>query len=451
MAKLGRIKLERIKQTSRPPLLRRAEPVASICGEQHTGKPGESYAESPVLPVASHSLQLRDFRKAPPFALLLLCTVSLLTTGPVLPKRAIAGFAAGLPDQQAVIAPTEFARIVTDFSEEGGYFWSENLISNETSYLHIVPKLRELGAQGGAYIGVGPEQNFTYIAKIRPQIAFIVDIRRQAMIQHLMFKALFHLSQDRRQFLSRLLSRPLTGKDIPPAGAPLDKLLDYFSKTTPDSQYFASNLVELKAVITRDFLIPLQGRDPEALEHVYKSFRDEGLDISFRLDGGGFGPWSGYFPTLKQLMSERDLNGASGNFLADPADYDFVRGMHERNRIIPIVGDFAGPKALASIGSYLRKNGYTVSVFYCSNVEQYLFESSSFAGFVENVRKLPATDAALLIRTVFDIYRPHPLQKQGHHVTTLIQRMPLFLKDYDNGVFKDYWSLVTTDFIGVAQ
>src|SRR5215471_1767552 len=91
----------------------------------------------------------------------------------------------GPSDSQSSLAAAEFSRIVQEFSEEGGYFWSENLISNETSYLHIVPRLRELGASGGAYIGVGPEQNFTYIAKIKPQIAFIVDIRRQAIIQHL--------------------------------------------------------------------------------------------------------------------------------------------------------------------------------------------------------------------------------------------------------------------------
>jgi len=352
------------------------------------------------------------------------------------------------PNSQSKLEASEFARIVSEFSEDGGYFWSENLISNETSYLHIIPNLRALGASGGAYIGVGPEQNFTYIAKIHPQIAFIVDIRRQAMIQHLMFKALFHISPDRRQFLSRLLSRTVAGKDAPAAGAPLDKLLEFFSKAAPDPQYFASNLSELNMTITRDFLVPLAARDQEMLEHVYKTFRDDGLDITFRLDGGGFGPWSGYFPTLKQLISEPGPGGSAGNFLADAADYAFVREMHERNLIIPIVGDFAGPKALRAVGSYLRKHEYTVSVFYASNVEQYLFESSSFPGFVENVRKLPSTDKSILIRTVFDIYRPHPLQKPGHHVTTLIQRMPAFLKGYDKGLFADYWSLVTTDFIG---
>ena len=381
----------------------------------------------------------------------LLCIISVLSLAsgtahrpqtPATPARSQGG-------SQTAIPAAEFARIVNEFSEDGGYFWSENLISNETSYLHIVPNLNELGASGGAYIGVGPEQNFTYIAKIRPQIAFIVDIRRQALIQHLMFKALFHLCPDRRQFLSRLLSRSLTGKDAPGPNAPLATLLDYLSKTAPDPGYFASNLSDLTTAITRDFLFKLSSKDQESLEHVYQSFRDEGLDITFRLDGGGgFGPWSGYFPTLKQLIAERDLAGNAGNFLADPGDYDFVRRMHERNLIVPIVGDFAGPKALTSVGTYLRKNGYAVSVFYCSNVEQYLFESMSFARFVENVRGLPSNDKSLLIRTVFDIYRPHPLQKPGHHVTTLIQRIPLFLKDYDKGIFQDYWSLVTTDFIG---
>src|SRR5437667_5845619 len=72
------------------------------------------------------------------------------------------------------LSAAEFARLIRECSEEGGFFRSDNFISNETSYLHIVDKLRQLGAAGGAYLGVGPEQNFTYIAKLRPRIAFIV-------------------------------------------------------------------------------------------------------------------------------------------------------------------------------------------------------------------------------------------------------------------------------------
>src|SRR5215813_9957617 len=107
------------------------------------------------------------------------------------------------------LSAAEFSRLSREFSEDGGYFNSDNFTSNETAYLTVIDKLRQLGGTGGAYVGVGPEQNFTYIAKIRPRIAFIVDIRRQAVIQHLMYKAVFQLAPDRVQFLSRLFSRPL--------------------------------------------------------------------------------------------------------------------------------------------------------------------------------------------------------------------------------------------------
>src|SRR5215471_18827834 len=136
----------------------------------------------------------------------------------------------------------EFARLVRDLSEDGGYFRSDNFTSNETSYLHIVGKLREQGATDGAYIGVGPEQNFTYIAKVRPRIAFIIDIRRQAVIQHLMFKAIFQLAPTRMQYLSLLLSRPLPKDKSPSADTPVPEMLNYFSQAQPDDKTYSANL-----------------------------------------------------------------------------------------------------------------------------------------------------------------------------------------------------------------
>src|SRR5262249_59661107 len=115
----------------------------------------------------------------------------------------------------------------------------DNFTSNETAYLTVVDTMRRLGATGGAYLGVGPEQNFTYIAKIRPRIAFIVDIRRQAMIQHLMYKAIFHLSPDRAQFLSRLLSRPLPKDKAPKPDAPIQDILALFGQSASDEKPYA--------------------------------------------------------------------------------------------------------------------------------------------------------------------------------------------------------------------
>src|SRR5262245_47666540 len=111
---------------------------------------------------------------------------------PQAPATAPAASAAKAPEKLESLSAAELSRLIREFSEENGYFRSDNFTSNETAYLTVVDTLRRLGASGGAYLGVGPEQNFTYIAKIRPRIAFIVDIRRQAMIQHLMYKAIFH-------------------------------------------------------------------------------------------------------------------------------------------------------------------------------------------------------------------------------------------------------------------
>ncbi len=100
-----------------------------------------------------------------------------------------------------------FWKLVTDFSEPGGRFVSDNFVSNELGTQRVLSKLMQGRIADGAYLGVGPEQNFTYIVALKPKISFIIDIRRQNMIEHLMYKALIELSADRAEFLSRLFSR----------------------------------------------------------------------------------------------------------------------------------------------------------------------------------------------------------------------------------------------------
>jgi hypothetical protein len=106
------------------------------------------------------------------------------------------------------LTPAQFAQLSRDLSESGGYFDTDNLISNEASYLHVLGRMREMGVNGGAFIGVGPDQSFSYIAQIRPRIAFMVDIRRDNLLQHLFYKALFDLSRQRIEFLCLLFGRP---------------------------------------------------------------------------------------------------------------------------------------------------------------------------------------------------------------------------------------------------
>lgn len=347
---------------------------------------------------------------------------------------------ANLPES---LSAAEFARLSRELSEEGGYFRSDNFTSNETSYLHIVDKLREIGTTGGAYLGVGPEQNFTYIAKVRPRIAFLLDIRRQAIIQHLMYKAIFHLSPTRAQFLSRLLSRPLPKEKGFAADTPLNELLSYFEKAPADEKAHAANLALLSKTIQEDFQFALSERDQKSLAYVYQSFYDDGLSIAYRVDGAWGG---GYFPTLGEILAGTDLKGRQGNFLASVSDYEFVRELHHKNLIIPVVGNFAGPKALGAIGDYLRKHGTTVTAYYLSNVEQYLFMDGIFGDFANNVRKLPLTEKSLFIRAMAG-RGPHPARMPGHRLATLLQFMTVFLRDFDAGAYQGYNDLLYTNYI----
>lgn len=342
---------------------------------------------------------------------------------------------------------SEFARLIQELSEAEGYFRSDNFTSNETSYLHVIDKLHELEVSGGAYVGVGPEQNFTYIAKIRPRIAFIVDIRRQAAIQHLLYKAIFHQAETRAQFLADLLCRPLAGDKQSTRTASISELVDYFSHVPASNDAFVRNLARVKKTIQEDFRVPLNDRDRARLEYVYRAFRDNGLGISFQSSSFGRSGYGG-FPTLGDLVLETDLQGRPGNFLASDDDYRFVRRLHELNRIIPVTGDFAGPKALASVGAYLKEKGYTVSAFYTSNVEQFLFQNGVFGNFVANVRKLPIDDKSVLIRAVSRMRQTeHPAHQPGHRTTTLLQKISVFLRDQDTYLYPSYWDLVTTHYI----
>lgn len=345
------------------------------------------------------------------------------------------------------ISTEKFTGIIRDFSEEGGYFESDNFVSNEEEYLKVLDKIKELGVSGGAYIGVGPEQNFTYIARIKPKIAFIIDIRRQAMIQQLLFKALFRLCPDRAEFLACLLSRPLKGPDAPAPDASMDVLMRYFSLTPPDDRTLASNLSKIKKTIREDFKFPLTEDDRISLDYICKSFRDQGVYISYQMDsfrGRGRRGRSGQFPSMREILEQRDSGGKFGNFLASDADYKYVRSLQKQNRIIPIVGNFAGTKAIKSIADYLDRQSLPVSVFYISNVEQFLFQYDEFEGFAKNVKALPIRPDSLMIRSIAGMFR---IRSRWPIMETFLQNLSSFVKDCDAGLYPDYDTLANKEFI----
>lgn len=366
-------------------------------------------------------------------------TAALLVVGVLL------GIGAGACAPRVIVQqrPT-FAELSDALSEAGGYFPSDNLVSNETGYQKVLNKLDELQVRGGVYIGVGPEQNFTYIAAIRPTRALILDIRRDNRLHHLLYKALFVLARNRAEFLSLLCSRPLEASPKPWETASVNDLVTAMDRARPSPALFQATLKRVLEYLEKRVEFPLTPADRERIEYIFGSFYAAGLDI--RYETYSRRSWR-TFPTLRELLLETDLSGRQRSFLASEESFQFLKQLQERDLIIPVTGDFAGPKALRAIGDYLRQIGEVVSVFYTSNVEYYLLQQDALAAFAENLRTLPRDHRSLIIRSFVGFGYQHPEALPGYYITTLLQYMENFLRHHDAGDYRSYYELGVVDYI----
>jgi hypothetical protein len=298
---------------------------------------------------------------------------------------------AALPER---LSNSEFWALMTRSSEPAGQFRSDNLVSNEIKYQWVIPELLRRVRTGAVYVGVGPEQNFTYIAALKPKIAFVVDVRRGNTDLHLMYKALFELSRDRADFVSRLLSRPrpdgLTSRST--AG----EIFTAFAGVNPSERMLNATLADIRHQLTTVRKFPLTGDDLMRVEAIFRVFYLAGTKIQYS-PYGSFGGTTQ--PTYAELMAATDEAGEPRSFLASDALFDVMRDLERRNLLIPLVGDFAGPKTVRAIGEYARRQKTVVSAFYVSNVEEYL-QPPQRLSFCRNVSALPLTIDSTFIRAV---------------------------------------------------
>jgi len=133
---------------------------------------------------------------------------------------------------QDQISDQDFWRMITELSEPSGQYTGDNWISNEATIQDVIPPLKQLIKPGGVYLGVGPEQNFTYMWALQSKIGFIIDIRRQNMLDILLFKTLFEMAPDRADFMSLLFSRRRPDALNASSGAASTLVRSFFSITT---------------------------------------------------------------------------------------------------------------------------------------------------------------------------------------------------------------------------
>ena len=236
----------------------------------------------------------------------------------------------------------------------------------------------------GVLIGVGPEQNFSYIAAAQPQMAFIVDIRREIRNLHLVYKALFELSKTRTEFLGRLFARE------EPKGSSAREMFADLMALPSDLAKLDRTVADVRQVLQRRHKFSLSDDDVRDVLTILTAFNTEGPAINW---------WGDTFHRSVDFMSLNAMEGVAGvgvSFLGSEQSFGFVKSLHARNLIIPVIGDFAGQKALRDVADYVRNHHETVGVFYGSNVDTFL-TSEQLQSFCANLAVLPTNARSVYI------------------------------------------------------
>jgi hypothetical protein len=288
-----------------------------------------------------------------------LAAISVLSVG----MLALAGLRAATETLPLQLSDQEFWKLTTDFSESDGFFRSDNLLSNEIWLQRVIPDLLSTVKVPSVYMGVGPEQNFTYIAALRPKMVFLVDIRRGNF--------------DRNSSATEIFAA--------------------FRGVETSEALFKENLKTIDDLLVTKHHFALSDGDLQGVEYVYHAFFNFGPALNYS-STGGFG--GRYQPTYADLMAATDEAGQSRSFLANEDNFGVMKTLEMKNLLVPVVGNFAGPKAIRAVGDYIKSKGGTVSAFYLSNVEQYLYQDRIWTNFCRNVATLPLDPTSTFIRSV---------------------------------------------------
>jgi len=331
------------------------------------------------------------------------------------------------------LKPEEFTKLIVDISEYGGNFSADNWITNENSYLTVTDDIDKYKIKGGVYIGVGPDQNFTYINQIQPDLVFIIDVRHLNRMQHLTYKIIFQMAKTRKDYFSLLFSIPLKKDNGLNTKSNISELVDYFLENRPDEKMMNDTEAKIIKTLNDKYKMKLSEKDVRGISYVLDSFMYYGMDITYR---GGRRSW---YPSYAEFITLKHKNDFGNPFNTEKS-FKYLKKLHVENRFIPVTGNFGGQKALMAIGEYIRSIGQTVSAYYVSNVEQYVIRDGYlWNNWVKNVKNLPLTDKSVFIRWTHDNGR-------WNHQTRL-QLMKNFIKSADNGEYYNYTDIIYAKYL----
>ena len=245
------------------------------------------------------------------------------------------------------------------------------------------------------------------------------------------------MSETRVDYLSLLFGRAIPPKLADWRRADLDAIIDHVAgPRLPEAAI--TELRERVDARIESFGLSLSEADLETIDRFHRRFISAGLALKFQTTGRQ--PQS-YYPSYRDLLNETDRQLQRRNYLASEDDFQFVRSLQQRDLVVPVVGDLAGPSALAAIAALMTSRGDRLSAFYASNVEFYLFGAGTFPAFVDNLKRLPRRDRSLMIRSVFGALGQ---SAPGYYSSSLVQPVDELLQGYAAGRFHRYPELTVS-------
>ena len=337
----------------------------------------------------------------------------------------------GLP---ARLTDAEFRALITDLSEPEGIFRSDNLVSNEDTFQVVLPELQRTVKPGGVYVGVGPDQNFTYIAALKPAVVFIPDIRRGNLHMHLMYKALMELSPDRVSFLSRLFSRKRP-EGLASSSTSV-QIFQAFEQSQASRSMFDETLAEVLTHLRKVRGFQLSESDMAGIEYILSNFYSAGPFLQYSSSPVG----RSRYPSFAELQIATDGAGVARAYLASEENYRVVRTLQQNNLIVPAVGNFGGARTLKAIGAWVKARGARVTTFYTSNVEQYLFQDRIWDAFAANVASMPLDESSTLVRSCFNSCIN---TSSSSRVVMLLDSIQDMVQAHQSGLISSYYDILS--------
>jgi hypothetical protein len=188
-----------------------------------------------------------------------------------------------------------------------------------------------------------------------------------------------------------------------------DAIFAAYDRVAPSKALHDRTYAEVLAHLSKTHGFALSDGDRQGIAYVQDAWFNAGPDLSYQLTGAGGGVGGarggggrgigGGNATYAALMTSNDGTGKNWSYLANEENFRTLKALESQNRIVPVVGNFGGPKALRAVATYLRQNRMVVSTFYTSNVQQYLIQDNIWNTFCASAATLPMDASSTMIRS----------------------------------------------------